>query len=215
MIDVERVVVISPHLDDGVFGCGQLLVAAQQPMVVTVFAGLPDRSVSTPYDSGCGHETSAAAVKARRAEDQAACYVVQASAAHCDLLDDQYRNGHPMGVIDELCSRIAGSTHVVAPLGICHPDHLAVSDAALSCGFDNLWLYEELPYRVHRPDAAHARLDELAELGVKLEFDSLPAGDVTIKQAAARCYQSQVHASGDLGNEHAWLVPERYWRVIR
>jgi hypothetical protein len=214
MIDIKRVVVISPHLDDGILGCGQLLVAADKPMVVTVFAGLPHRWTSTAYDRGCGFETSAAAVKARRAEDVSACYVVEAFDSHCDLLDVQYRNGeYPTGIIDELCSQIAGSFHVVAPLGICHPDHVAVSDAALSCGFDNLWLYEELPYRVHRPDAAQGRLDELAELGVKLEFDSLPAGDLTVKQQAARCYQSQVHALGDLGNEHSWLVPERYWRV--
>jgi LmbE family N-acetylglucosaminyl deacetylase len=216
MIDTGRVVVISPHLDDGILSCGQLLVASDNPYVVTVFTGMPHRWVTTPYDEGCGFETSAAAVKARRVEDHNACSAVGARWFHCDQLDIQYRDdAPPTGVVGELCAAIPGDLCVVAPLGLCHPDHVAVSDAALSCGFDNLWLYEELPYRVAVPEAAHARLAQLDHFGVKLEQDTQPAGDLTVKQQAARCYQSQLHSLGDLGNEHSWLVPERYWRVVR
>lgn len=215
MIDPTRVVVLSPHLDDGILSCGQLLIAADEPCVVTVFTGMPpDDLVSTPYDEGCGFVSSAAAVKTRRVEDHNACSVVGARWFHCDALDVQYRDGAPALIIDDICAAINGSLHVVAPLGLCHPDHRSVSDAALSCGFDYVWLYEELPYRVHRPDEVVARLAELAELGVKLELDQQPIGDLTVKQQAARCYQSQIHAYGDLGSEHSWLVPERYWRVV-
>lgn len=216
MIDTGRVAVISPHLDDGALSCGQLLIAADDPYVVTVFTGMPHRWVTTPYDEGCGFETSAAAVKARRVEDHNACSVVGARWFHCNQLDIQYRDDTPpTGVVAELRAAITGELHVAAPLGIGHPDHVAVSDAALSCGFDNLWLYEELPCRVRCPEAAHDRLAELAELGVKLELDQQAAGDLTVKQQAVRCYQSQLHQLGDLGNEHSWLVPERYWRVVR
>ncbi len=39
--ELARVVVVSPHLDDAVLGCGQLLAAWPGATVVTVFAGKP------------------------------------------------------------------------------------------------------------------------------------------------------------------------------
>ena len=37
--ELERVVVLSPHLDDAVLGCGRLMAAHPGATVVTVYAG--------------------------------------------------------------------------------------------------------------------------------------------------------------------------------
>ena len=39
--ELERVVVVSPHLDDAVLGCGRFLAVHPGATVVTVFAGNP------------------------------------------------------------------------------------------------------------------------------------------------------------------------------
>lgn len=214
------VVVVSPHLDDAVLGCGQLLHRRPGSTVVTVFAGMPHRWTRTPYDDGCGFESSAQAVRSRRDEDRTACGLLGATPIHLDHLDGQYRS-RPVPctriAVDLRDSVVEGDDEpaVFAPLGVNHADHDAVCDAALRAGFRDLWLYEELPNRVLFPEAAAARVAALTCRGVKLEATTRVVGDVTVKQQAVRCYQSQVHDKGDLGNEHAYLVPERYWRVVR
>src|SRR5689334_24193470 len=63
--ELERIVVVSPHMDDAVLGLAQLLAAHPGATVVTVFAGPPDEypapmtwwaqpGGSTPGDDGIG-----------------------------------------------------------------------------------------------------------------------------------------------------------------
>ena len=60
-------VVISPHLDDAVFGCGRLLASRPGSIVVTLFAGVPDDAGQlTDWDARCGFTTAGEAVWARR-----------------------------------------------------------------------------------------------------------------------------------------------------
>ena len=40
--DLDRIVVVSPHLDDAVLGCGLLLDAVPGTTVLTVFTGAPE-----------------------------------------------------------------------------------------------------------------------------------------------------------------------------
>ena len=40
--ELDSVVVLSPHLDDAVLGCGRLLSAHPGATVVTVYAGAPE-----------------------------------------------------------------------------------------------------------------------------------------------------------------------------
>ncbi|PJX25966.1 hypothetical protein CAP48_08035 [Advenella sp. S44] len=45
------VLVISPHYDDAVFSCGELLAKIPSGMVMTVYTGVPeDGDVSTDWD---------------------------------------------------------------------------------------------------------------------------------------------------------------------
>lgn len=210
--------VVSPHLDDAVLSCGQLLAARPGAAVLTVFAGLPrGRKLLTPYDEGCGFVTSQEAVLARRSEDSAACGALGAQVRHIDQLDGQYRpDERPFEASRRFLNRLRPylqqAEEVYAPLGLRHPDHLVVTDLALALAPLQLWLYEELPYRVLHPEAVPARLGQLAAAGVGLSLDKVEAGDATVKAQAVRCYRSQIDR-GDLDNEHCWLVPERYWRV--
>ena len=49
------VVVVSPHLDDAVLSCGQLLAASREAIVLTVFSAGPDEGAPlTDWDRACG-----------------------------------------------------------------------------------------------------------------------------------------------------------------
>ena len=83
--------VISPHLDDAVFGCGRLIAAHPGSVVVTVFAGVPrDPERLTEWDAACGFRSAAEAVATRRREDQAALALLDATPRWLDFCDSQY-----------------------------------------------------------------------------------------------------------------------------
>ncbi len=63
--------IVSPHLDDAVMSCGEL-IASSRSMVVTVFAGEPPEAAHTEWDARCGLQNSSAAIRTRRAEDREA-----------------------------------------------------------------------------------------------------------------------------------------------
>lgn len=220
-------IVLSPHLDDAVLSCGQLLAARPDSVVVTIFAGLPRPRHRTPYDIGCGFRCSIDAVRARRLEDQEACSTLNARAVHLDWLDGQYRTA-PVGEAP-LRAGIRGAIEksglddpaVFAPLGVNHSDHDAVCDAALSADIRDLWLYEELPARVLLPELAIARVHAVRHRGYAaqprfdLELTARELGPLDMKEQAMKAYASQTHQLGSLGDRHCYLVPERYWRVVR
>ena len=61
-------VVISPHLDDAVFSCGDWLATHPGAIVMTVFAGVPrDGALHTEWDNRCGFADASHAILARRA----------------------------------------------------------------------------------------------------------------------------------------------------
>src|SRR5919106_5159209 len=74
-----RVLVVSPHLDDAVFGCGELLAACPGSIVTTVFAGAPKHSELTEWDAAAGFRAGQDVMAARREEDQQALTIVGAS----------------------------------------------------------------------------------------------------------------------------------------
>src|SRR3954469_18908439 len=90
------VVLVSPHLDDGVLSCGELLAGHPGACLVTVFAGRPGPMALTGWDRDCGFSAGDDVVGARRAEDRAACEVLGATAVWLDFLDAQYGNAPPV-----------------------------------------------------------------------------------------------------------------------
>src|ERR671926_103609 len=78
---LERVVVVSPHLDDAVLGCGRLLARHSGATVVTVFAGNPPRypDPMRVWDVQSGFGPHDDVMEARRKEDRAALAVLDAT----------------------------------------------------------------------------------------------------------------------------------------
>ncbi|KVL28705.1 PIG-L family deacetylase [Burkholderia sp. MSMB1835] len=224
MPDPTRWLVVSPHLDDAVFSCGQLLAQAPGSIVVTVFAGIPPRGTpAPPWDRRAGFRDADEAVRARRDEDRRALALLDARPVWLDFLDDQY--GMPT-TATAIAARVAATIDahpgfgVLAPAGLFHRDHLQVQEAMLSLLREadpaRVWrFYEDVPYR--RIDGLMARrLIGWRERGWIAHPVAPPAGrDATgaaAKAAAVDAYASQV----TLFEPHmraALHEPETIWRL--
>lgn len=206
--------VISPHYDDAVYSLGGMLAATDDRVtILTAFSGQPAEGLCTEYDRACGFATSVDAMKAREDEDRRACLVLDvARRIRLDWLDHQYAMPvNDMAMKLRLRELIRENTHVVAPLGIAHPDHSQLAAAALGCFADaeTFWVYEELPYRVHFPEFTAEALDGIRALGLTAALLPEQPHDDGLKRAAVACYRSQL----DDVHQPALFVPERIWQV--
>jgi LmbE family N-acetylglucosaminyl deacetylase len=211
---VKAALVISPHLDDAILGAGQFIAGRPDCVVATVFAGIPPaKSVLTAYDLKCGFSSAAEATDARRAEDLEAMSVLHAKGRHLDFVDSQYGGKLKMAalvqqlgaLIDEL-----GPEFVLAPLGLVHPDHEAVRDAALEAMGDRetpLWLHEDLPARVQHPESVNKTVENLASRGISLELGFIGTGPIARKMdrrriSGAQNFSAHQYARGAHGHGH-------------
>ena len=187
--------VVSPHLDDGIFSCGQVLAAHPGSTVATVLAGVPSADHPlTGWDARMGYESSRAAVLARREEDAAACAQLGAMAVWLDGFDGQYerRPDHDQMLAAQLTDvlRDHAGDSVFLPLGIARVDHELVAALArtvassLAIPFS---IYEELPYRVQFPAARDAAVERLWRDGWKLKLVVQQRGSVDAKETALEC----------------------------
>lgn len=220
----DRLLVVSPHLDDAVLSCGCWLASRPGAAVVTVFAGRPrPAGVLTPWDAACGFTAGDDVVGRRREEDRAALALLHARPVWLDFLDAQYarlpdRNDLRAG----LAATIAhdAPTTVAFPLGLFHSDHVRVSDAVLELAESMQgvrWVvYEEGLYR-ELDDAAAARRAVLEANGWRFErhVPSVIGDAAAAKRAALDCYPSQLRglATPDRPDVREALAPERYLRV--
>lgn len=209
--------IVSPHLDDAVLSCGQLLADRANITVATVFAGTPpDPALSTEYDANCGFRNAGSAINLRRAEDEVAVGSLKGRVAHLNFLDGQYDDERPSTVdiasaLLDLAARLQPE-FVVMPIGLVHPDHELTADACLAAfgGVPALYAYEDMPSRVLWPESVPPRFDWLRSHGFDFELgEPGGAGSIAKKQRAVRSYRSQLWAL----NIHAVLVPERFWRI--
>ena len=228
----RAVLVISPHLDDGVFGCGRWLAAHPGSTVLTVFAGAPDAAHAlTDWDARSGFASGAEAVRLRREEDRRALEMLGATPCWLDFADSQYGRSPSVDALAEALGRELRARRpavVLYPLGLFHSDHLLVHDAcrmALQAagGVDSA-AYEDALYRGMR-GMLQQRLAALVAEGVAatpVELDALPAAGsgrpsdpvhaARLKADAVAAYASQLRAFGAGG--HADLErPERGWRL--
>ncbi len=211
--------VLSPHLDDAVFGCGDWLAAHPGSRVVTVFAGVPESMRLTDWDRRCGFRSAAQAVAMRRDEDRRALDVLQATTHWLPFFDSQYGTRHARDVVaDELRRVFAGRDlhELVVPLGLFHSDHVlahaAATDALAALGIRSVLAYEDALYR-RIGGLLQARLAVLRERGI----EATPAKDQPARRGhgkddAVRCYASQLRAFGPHGHDDL-DQPERLWRL--
>lgn len=175
---LDRLLVISPHLDDAVLSCGALLLAHPGATVATMFAASPD-SYSDPlneHDTDCGFQPGDDTMAVRREEDVRAMNRLGATSRWMP----PYQNSHmarvdpiavPPGAVDAIVDVIAEvqPTSVVAPLGLSHPDHQACHVSALAAyeragSVPWLW-YSDLPY-TFIPNVLGARFRALHKSGL-------------------------------------------------
>lgn len=216
---MQPALIVSPHLDDAVLSVGQLMAGRPAMTVATVFSGIPrDCDMLTTYDRDCGFGSAAQAVSARRDEDRNALRHLDAHAAWLDFPDHQYdQPANEAAIVDALDAVVddVAPTLLIGPLGLIHEDHYAARRAfqrlATTSGIE-AWIYEDLPYRVLWPEEVPEALAWWKGMGHRPELGFIGTGPLERKRWAISAYTSQLWALEAL-NEHAYLVPERLWRL--
>jgi LmbE family N-acetylglucosaminyl deacetylase len=144
--------ILSPHFDDAVLSCWQLLDAPDDVMVVNVFTAAPPAGTPAPWwDRSTGATDPVERMHERREEDVAALALAGRSSVGLGLLDDQYRHAQL-----SVCDVVQRITQEVEPGRILHapgafdghPDHVLVRDAALELARAGraVVLYVDLPH---------------------------------------------------------------------
>lgn len=233
-LTLGQIVVVSPHLDDAVFSCGDLIAGCDSPLVLTVFAGTPpDDGSPTPWDAACGFSSASQAMQRRKSEDVQATSMLGARSLHLPFLDSQY--GYTPDIQDIVAAvrdallREQADT-VFFPLGLFHSDHVLLHYAMLVLRDHEpalRWIaYEDAFYR-RKPHLLERRLKRLHEAGaIAKPFcqDATESPRFSLqKQAAVARYKSQLHGVGltselladprrrNSAADNDTVAPEGYW----
>lgn len=221
--DDGPLVVVSPHLDDAVLGCGQLLATHPRSVVITALAGQPPAGHGlTAWDAVAGFAPGDDVVGRRHIEDSAALRALVARPVWLPFRDTQYGCSPTEETLASALERaiLASDTSAVfLPLGLFHPDHVLVHEAGLRvlrrCTYLRWFGYEEPMYR-RVPHVLDDRLRALAHADIAADPAGLSSeGGAQEKRRAVSMYQSQVRAlKAQWRHEyHDAFAPESYWRL--
>jgi LmbE family N-acetylglucosaminyl deacetylase len=229
--ELERVAIVSPHLDDAVLSCARLMAAHPDATVITVFAGNPPAypDPMRTWDVQSGFAPGDDVMEVRRAEDTAALAVLDAHPVHLDYVEYSYNEGDrpvaPETVAGGLAAALAAvrPTLVLAPFGLANPDHdvthracMLVRDRDVLGAAVSWWCYEDNGYK-HIPGMLAWRVAALFRRGLWPTPVCPPVDhDGARKSAAVACYPSQLHALEDdwrISEKLAAPAPEQYWRL--
>ncbi|MBC7413811.1 MAG: PIG-L family deacetylase [Herminiimonas sp.] len=239
-ISAADLLVISPHLDDAVFGCGEVIAAHPGALVVTLFAGTPDDGdMRTSWDRAAGFASAQQAMVARRREDRTALACLEARPLWLDFIGAQYQRDSNVNLMASRLVQVVRSADpacILLPAGLVHDDHAAAHAAALIAmktlqrsvvPVERDWLmYEEPAYR-RLPGLLQERLSCLSSAGVEATPARMPrahAGRASDGQASAagarkhvalQCYESQLRAlrTAARAGLHDLYAPEAFWRL--
>ena len=205
-VAARRIVVVSPHLDDGVLSLGASMAAWRRAgatvELLTVLGCDPESAVpSGGWDRRGGFATEGESARARREEDRDACAIVGASPVWLPFGSVDYeRHGAEADVRDAVVRAVAGADVVLLPGSpLTHPDHEWLSRilaAALDRG--RLGLYAEQPYtrREGALPEVPARVFEAVEAWPAFEQVAISPRDRVAKWRAIRRYGSQLPLLG-------------------
>jgi len=213
--------VFSPHMDDAVFSCADLIARHPGAEVATVFAAAPEGYAGlTPWDAAAGFHGASQAIAWRRDEDRTALSLLRARPRWLPFCDAQYEatpsRESLQAALAQLLRETAPNT-VLLPAGLFHSDHVLLHDALLAVRAEerpgvNWLMYEEALYR-RIPGLLQQRLAQLQRDGIAatpLAFP--PPHEPALKQRAIACYASQLRALAEAANGCADVfAPERYW----
>jgi len=226
----DRLLVVSPHLDDAVISCGSLMRAHPGTTVATLFARSPDAYTDplNEHDTACGFPVGTDTMAVRREEDVAALARVGATPRWLEYSQNSHvERADPVaiapGAVDALVAVIdeVVPSCVVAPLGLLHVDHMSCHATALAAServttIPWLW-YSDLPY-VYVPGVLAARFRALHKAG----YVAAPAcpvvdNDPDAKWHAFEGYATQVAVMDGLWNlrERLRRAGESYWELTK
>ena len=228
--ELDRIVVVSPHLDDAALSCARFMAVNPGCTVVTVFVGNPPEYPKNPqrlWDVQSGFGPDDDVMEARRQEDVAALAVLDAWPVHLDFIEHTYLPNDTPVQPDVLAPALAGTlqelqpTLVVAPFGLANPDH-DVTHKACMLVRDRLgdavswWCYEDSGYK-HIPGMLAWRVSRLFRRDLwPTPVCPVVDEDNERKMKAVNCYPSQLYALDDDWNIREKLAspaPEQYWRL--
>ena len=226
----KRIVVVSPHSDDGVLSLGAAMASwarrGAQVELLTVFALDPSSDApACGWDGRAGFSTEGEAAVGRRAEDTAACANLGATPGWLSFGSVDYeRHGDQAAVRDAVAAAADGVDALLLPgFPLSHPDHEWLGRALVGSrmGCRRLGLYVEQPYG--RRTTGEPWLPPWAEeaLGAQPVFGAVPAGvrDRAAKWRAVREYRTQLPLLGMtqslrrrpstlvFGERVAWIEP--------
>jgi len=226
--ELDRVLIVSPHLDDAVLGCARFMAAHPGCTVVTVFAGNPPRYPDPMrlWDVQSGFGPDDDVMEARRKEDHAALSVLDARPVHFDFVEHTYREGDQPVAPDVIAPVVAATlreiapTLIIAPFGLANPDHDVTHQACMhvreEMGGASWWCYEDFGYK-HIPGLLAWRVSRLFRQAVWPTPVCPPIdADTTPKMTAVNCYPSQLLALEDdwrVGTKLDAPAPEQFWRL--
>ena len=177
--ELDRLLVVSPHLDDAVMSCGALLLAHPGATVVTLFAASPAHYTDplNEHDTECGFRPGDDTMALRRDEDVRAMAAVGATPRWLAFCQNSHEErvdpiAVPPGAVDALAAAIdeVDPTCVVAPLGLSHADHQACHSTALAAraaaGAGSVALVQRPSLRVH-PGCARGAIPRAAQGGTR------------------------------------------------
>jgi LmbE family N-acetylglucosaminyl deacetylase len=206
--ETDRVVVISPHLDDAVLSLGAAIARTARRgrvEVLTVFGGDPDSEAPAGgWDRRGGFRTEGEAARGRRDEDRRACAVLRAKPVWLAFGDADYdRHGTDEEIREAVSSFVTGADAVLLPgFPLTHADHAQLTELLLRDGIPchRIGFYVEQPYAFRSPGGRTPVAPPLLEslLASPASFRREPVGlrDRKAKLKALRHYRSQLPLLG-------------------
>ena len=212
-----RIVVVSPHLDDGILSLGASIAswsrAGATVELLTVFGCDPaSTEPAGGWDRRGGFATEGESARARREEDRRACALVGATPVWLAFGSVDYkRHGDEDDVRRAIVATLAGADLALLPgFPLSHPDHawlvrtLAAANQASDSKSDTeldgarIALYAEQPY-TRRTGTEPRAPDWVSDaVGAPSVFEHVPTrpGDRVAKWRAIRSYRSQLPLLG-------------------
>jgi LmbE family N-acetylglucosaminyl deacetylase len=228
-----RWIFISPHLDDAILSAGGLIFerarAGDAVEIWTLACGFPPDGESSPLaqtlHTQWGFRSAEDAIRSRRAEDQRAAAIVDASVHHFDFLDCIYRRDAagdwlypqntfiPLHRDDEnlpalmttaLAERLQSDDMVLCPLALGgHVDHVIVRRAVENLKHPPLY-YADFPYLLTDPALKAAGQ-------MQPQRQSITLKGLAAWQKSASSYASQIAMEFETPWKMRWQIAV-YWQ---
>jgi len=189
----KRIVVVSPHFDDGVLSLGAAMsswarLGARVELLTVLGCDLGSNAPTTGWDARGGFRTEGEAARKRRVEDARACAVLGVVPVWLAFGSGDYdRHGDEESVRAAVVTRLAGADTVLFPgHPLSHPDHAWLVDSLEPVTLSaRVGRYAEQPY-TQRAGSAPSSFERV-ESGLR---------DRVAKWRGIRQYRSQLELLG-------------------